>query len=148
MTFNCESTNSSTRTLDLFENKQLSRALIRGNKLEDVKLPEGENLKELNVVDSPCTHNIDVTKCKGLKHLDVGSTSMKNLDISNNYKLKFLNIRDTNIKKIDTSNNPELREENIVHDKHQKIKNLASDIEDISTQSNKSFLKNIFTLGR
>lgn len=91
----------------------LSTLVCRCNKIVTMDLSQNISLKEVYAYDNDL-QSIDVSGCKDLEYLHVGSDGLclknriSNLDISNNEHLKTLICDNNLLEELDVSNNPEL----------------------------------------
>lgn len=90
--------------------KDLAILSAKNNELSDINVSKCEVLLWLSVNGNKKLKQINLTKNKNLKILDVGNTAIRKINVSKNKMLYELSVCNTKIKRLDLSKNKELRE--------------------------------------
>lgn len=110
------------KRVDLSKNIKLSKLYLGNNQLSEVLLPEKDSkLLIINYSGNKGITNIDISKLRELRVLQLDATGVSKIDISQNPELEELTIFDTELSELDLSKNKALLTLNISDCKFTKI---------------------------
>ncbi|MGJ8745110.1 T9SS type A sorting domain-containing protein [Polaribacter sp.] len=99
--------NNLLRNLDLTSNVALAHISLQDNQLVDLKLPNSENLRSINVTNN-LLQNIDISNLTNLSDLTCRNNQIVHINTFSNLKLSYLQVSDNLIEYLDLRLNEKL----------------------------------------